>query len=87
MIKYVLLVAIVIAGASSGPSPTENTMRPSEYPALIFRRTRGWFGEPQNPLQCVDDGDLNLYEPKCNEKFGPDVWSEELAHKIINEIR
>ena len=89
MIKYVLLVACVIAGASSGPSTTENTMRPAEYPALFFRRTRrNFLGEgPQNPLQCVDDGNENSYEAKCYEKYGPDVWSEKLARKIINEIR
>ena len=77
MIKYFLILASAIIGALAGPSPTNNTMRPGDYPALIFRRpretTRSGDGRPKNPLECVSDGG-KFYKPSCN-------------NEIINEIR
>ena len=53
--KYILIISMVFMGGMAAPSPTNNTLWPSEYPTLIFRRPGSGSGLT-NPLECADNG-------------------------------
>ena len=87
-VKFALVFAIAVIGATADISPTTDPLKPREYSALIFRRppravTATGAEEPKNTLECADVY-LCLSESTRPSSYG---YNKQVFGEIIQEIR
>ena len=86
--KFILLIPMVFVGAMAAPWHTNDTLRPSEYPTLIFRRSG-----LNIPLECAVKNSRYVLPFSCrsklirNKKGQRHYGRPPLADSVIDEIR